>query len=120
VIWLNGQFQSIKTIKTILPLIMCATLTGCSVLTGPRVWQQAGPAVPELAVFDDTMKEFMMSNKVSVGSLAITYRGRLVFARGYTWSKAESPATGPASLFRIASLSKPITSAGILKLVEVR
>jgi len=30
----------------------------------------------------------------------------------------DSPATQPTSLFRIASLSKPITSAGILKLVE--
>jgi CubicO group peptidase (beta-lactamase class C family) len=64
------------------------------------------------------MKDFMIWHKVSAGSLAITYEGRLVFARGYTWSKADSPATEPTSLFRIASLSKPITSAGIMKLVE--
>jgi CubicO group peptidase (beta-lactamase class C family) len=64
------------------------------------------------------MKDFMVSRKISAGSLAITYKSRLVFARGYTWSKADSPATEPTSLFRIASLSKPITSAGILKLVE--
>jgi CubicO group peptidase (beta-lactamase class C family) len=64
------------------------------------------------------MKDFMVSKKVSAGSLAITYKGRLVFSRGYTWSKADSPATEPTSLFRIASLSKPVTSAGILKLVE--
>jgi CubicO group peptidase (beta-lactamase class C family) len=117
-LWLNGQFQLIKTIKLIVLLIMCAALTGCSVLTGPRVWRQTGPDVPELSVFDETMKDFMVSNKVSAGSLAITYNSKLVFARGYTWSKANSPATEPTSLFRIASLSKPITSAGILKLVE--
>lgn len=115
---LNGQFQFIKTLKMIVLLIMCVTLTGCSVLTGPRVWRQAGPEVPELSEFDNTMKEFMISNKISAGSLAITHHGKLVFARGYTWSKANSPATEPTSLFRIASLSKPITSAGILKLVE--
>jgi len=115
---LNGQFQFIKTVKMIVPLIMCVTLTGCSVLTSPRVWHQAGPDVPGLSVFDQAMKDFMVSNKVSAGSLAITYQGRLVFARGYTWSKADSPATQPTSLFRIASLSKSITSAGILKLVE--
>jgi CubicO group peptidase (beta-lactamase class C family) len=64
------------------------------------------------------MKGFMVSNKVSAGSLAITYSGRLVFTRGYSWARASSPATDPESLFRIASLSKPITSAAVLKLVE--
>jgi len=117
-LWLNRQFQFIKIIKIVVLLIICATLAGCSILTGPRVWHQAGPDVPELSVFDKTMKDFMISQKVSAGSLAITYQGRLVFARGYTWSKADSPATEPTSLFRIASLSKPITSAGIFKLIE--
>jgi CubicO group peptidase (beta-lactamase class C family) len=97
---------------------MCSALTGCSVLTGPRVWRQTGPDVPELSVLDETMKDFMISNKVSAGSLAITYKSRLIFARGYTWSKADSPPAEPASLFRIASLSKPVTSTGVLKLVE--
>ena len=112
------KWQVENIIKIIALLINCPVLTGCSVLTGPRVWRQTGPEVFELSVFDETMKEFMVSNKVSAGSLAITYQGRLVFARGYTWSKADSPATEPTSLFRIASLSKPITSAGIFKLIE--
>ncbi|MGB2861752.1 MAG: serine hydrolase domain-containing protein [Sedimentisphaerales bacterium] len=112
------KFHTVKILKTALMLIMCSILTGCSILTSPRVWHQTGPDVPELSVFDKTMKDFMISHKVSAGSLAITYQGRLVFARGYKWSKADSPATEPTSLFRIASLSKPITSAGILKLVE--
>ena len=109
---------AVNIIKMIVPVVMCSTLTGCSIFTGPRVWQQAGPDVPELSVFDETMRDFMVSHRVSAGSLAITYNGRLVFAWGYTWSKADSPATQPTSLFRIASLSKAITSAGILKLVE--
>jgi len=109
---------AVNVIKIILLLTISSILPGCSILTGPRIWRQTGPDVTELSVFDKTMKDFMVSKKVSAGSLAITYKGRLVFARGYTWSKADSPATGPASLFRIASLSKPITSVGILKLVE--
>jgi len=109
---------ALNIIKKIVLTVICPALTGCSILTGPRVWQQTGPAAPELSVFDETMKEFMASHKVSAGSLALTYNGRLVFARGYTWSKADSPATEPTSLFRIASLSKAITSAGIMKLVE--
>ena len=117
-LWLNRQLKFIDTIKIVVMLIMCAPLTGCYVLTGQRVWRQTGPEVAELSVFDKTMKEFMVSKKVSAGSLAITHHGKLVFARGYTWSKEDSPVTEPISLFRIASLSKPITSAGILKLVE--
>ena len=109
---------AVNILKIIILLIVFSALTGCSILTGPRVWHQTGPDVPELSVFDEIMKEFMVSRKASAGSLAITYNSRLVFARGYTWSKADSPATEPTSLFRIASLSKPITSAGILKLVE--
>jgi CubicO group peptidase (beta-lactamase class C family) len=116
--WLNEKFHAVNIIKIIALTMICPALTGCSVLTGPRLWRQTGPDVPELSVFDETMKDFMVSNKVSAGSLAITYNSKLVFARGYTWSKANSPATEPTSLFRIASLSKPITSAGILKLVE--
>ncbi|MBN2593129.1 MAG: beta-lactamase family protein [Sedimentisphaerales bacterium] len=109
---------AVNIIKTVILLIICSFLTSCSVFTSPRVWRQTGPEVPELSVFDKTMKDFMVSRKVSAGSLAITYNSRLVFARGYTWSKADSPATEPMALFRIASLSKPITSAGILKLAE--
>ncbi len=117
-LWLNRQLKFTDTLKIVVLLIMCAPLTGCYVLTGPRVWHQTGPEVAELSVFDETMKNFMLSKKVSAGSLAITHHGKLVFARGYTWSKAGAPVTEPISLFRIASLSKPITSAGILKLVE--
>jgi len=109
---------AVSIVKIIALLVISSTLPGCSVLTGPRVWRQTGPDVQELSAFDKTMKDFMVSHKISAGSLAITYNSRLVFARGYTWSKASSPVTRPTSLFRIASLSKPITSAGIFKLVE--
>jgi CubicO group peptidase (beta-lactamase class C family) len=115
---LYEQRQVVKIIKIIALLIICSALTGCSILPGPRVWRQTGPDVPRLSAFDRTIKDFMVSRKISAASLAITYKSRLVFARGYTWSKAASPVTEPTSLFRIASLSKPITSAGIFKLVE--
>jgi CubicO group peptidase (beta-lactamase class C family) len=116
--WLYEKRPAVNIIKIVILLIICSALTGCSILTGPQVWRQTGPEVAELSVIDETMKDFMVSRKISAGSLAITYRSRLVFTRGYTWSKADSPPTEPTSLFRIASLSKPITSAGILKLVE--
>ena len=110
--------RSSGILKIILLLILCSAATGCSIVPSPRVWRETGPEVPELSVFDTTMKDFMVTRKVSAGALAITYRGRLVFARGYSWAGANSPPTRPESLFRIASLSKPVTSAAVLKLVE--
>jgi CubicO group peptidase (beta-lactamase class C family) len=83
-----------------------------------HVWRQTGPEAPTLSAFDDTIKEFMVSRRISAAALAITYHSRLVFARGYTWARADAQATEPNSLFRIASLSKPITAAAILRLVE--
>lgn len=46
-------------------------------------------------------------------------RGKLVESRTYGWAdeKERRPVT-TASLFRIASVSKPITAVGVLKLVE--
>jgi len=102
----------------IVSLLLCTVVTGCSNLTGARVWCETGPAVPELSAFDQTMQDFMVSRKVSAGALAITHNSRLVFARGYSWAEADSQATQPISLLRIASLSKPVTSAAVLKLVE--
>jgi len=78
-----------------------------------------GPAVPELASFDRIIPALMEKYEIPGAAIAVTKDGRLIFARGY--GKAD-PQTGepvhPDSLFRIASVSKPLTSAAILKLVE--
>jgi CubicO group peptidase (beta-lactamase class C family) len=109
---------SVAVLKTIASLLLCFAVTGCSILPCPRVWCETGPEVPELSVFDTTMRDFMVPRKVSAGALAITYDSRLVLARGYSWTGVSSPPTGPGSLFRIASLSKPVTSSAVLKVVE--
>ena len=77
-----------------------------------------GEQVPEMVVLDSTMKDFMVEKDVSAGALAITRHGKMIFARGYTWSNHEGSKVLPDSLFRIASLSKPVTAAGIMRLVE--
>lgn len=110
--------RSLGIVKIAALLALCVVTTGYSSPTGPRVWRETGRAVGELAVFDRTMKDFMVSREVSAGALAITHNSRLVFARGYSWAGADAQATQPTSLFRIASLSKPVTSAAVLKLVE--
>lgn len=69
--------------------------------------------------FDQEVDAFMKARQVPGGALAVVKDGRLVYARGYGWANRELqiPAE-PASLFRIASLSKPVTGVAIMKLVE--
>jgi CubicO group peptidase (beta-lactamase class C family) len=69
--------------------------------------------------FDDVVKEFMSKRGIPGGALAVVKDGRLVYAHGYGWAdvKQREPAQ-PTSLFRIASISKPITGVAIMTLVQ--
>jgi N-acyl-D-amino-acid deacylase len=65
------------------------------------------------------MKRFMRERSIPGGALAVVKDRRLVHARGYGWADREKQTQATASsLFRIASLSKPITAVAVLKLVE--
>ncbi|HWN96177.1 MAG TPA: serine hydrolase domain-containing protein [Methylomirabilota bacterium] len=69
--------------------------------------------------FDHEMKSFMEARHVPGGALAVVKDRRLVYARGYGWADrdAKTPVK-PDSLFRIASISKPITGVAVMKLIE--
>jgi CubicO group peptidase (beta-lactamase class C family) len=78
-----------------------------------------GPANPKLAAYDNLMTRFMREHKPPGAALAVAYRGRLVYARGFGHADVEKQEpVHPNSLFRIASLSKPFTSAAVLHLIE--
>jgi len=67
------------------------------------------------------VEQFMTVHVVPGVSVAIAYKGRLVFAKGYGY--ADTSTNQPVTtnhLFRIASLSKPITAAAIFTLLEKR
>lgn len=82
-------------------------------------WMATGLEVPELASFDTAMQDFMQARNISGGSLAVTRNSELVFARGYTYSDdAEDIVVEPTSLFRIASISKPITATAVIRLMQ--
>jgi N-acyl-D-amino-acid deacylase len=96
------------------------------VLRGPGYRTETAPQAvstgeldKRLDSFDRMMREYMERNRVPGAALAVTDRGRVVFARGYGYSDvATREQVTPDSLFRIASISKPITSVAILQLVE--
>lgn len=78
-----------------------------------------GTAVGGMSSFDQLLPPLMKKWQIPGGAVAVTWQGRLVFARGYGWADQQNrQPVQPDSLFRIASLSKPVTAAAVLKLVE--
>jgi N-acyl-D-amino-acid deacylase len=85
-------------------------LAGCCGLTA------IAQTVPDV---DLAMTETLAKWSIPGGSLAIAKDGRLVYAKGFGVADIETgDAVSPGSLFRIASLSKTITSAAILALIQ--
>ena len=81
-----------------------------------NIWKNS-----ELNRIDKLVNKFLKDNKIPGGSLAITRYGKLVFAQGYGKANvAANHDTSPRNLWRIASISKPITAVAIMKLVEQR
>jgi N-acyl-D-amino-acid deacylase len=96
---------------------------GC--LRGALVQPQERPVIatgqedPRLAAYDELMTNFMRRHRPPGAALAVTKEGRLVYARGFGYADVEKKApVHPGSLFRIASISKPFTSAAVFRLVE--
>lgn len=78
-----------------------------------------GKSLPGLAAFDRTMEQFFAKNQPLGASLAVAYRGRLVYAKGFGHADlAGKRKVQPTSLFRIASLTKPITAVAVMRLVQ--
>lgn len=78
-----------------------------------------GDSDPRLAAFDTMMKSFVEEHKIPGAALAVTRNGKLVYSRGFGYADVENKVVvEPNALFRIASISKPITAVAILQLVE--
>jgi CubicO group peptidase (beta-lactamase class C family) len=78
-----------------------------------------GAAAPELKSLDDEITSLMRKWSIPGGAVAVVKDGRLVLAHGYGLADRDAgKPVQPDSLFRIASLSKPITAAALLVLVE--
>lgn len=94
---------------------------GASALLLPRPGPDDRPegGGGDLAPLDNLMAGLLRISGVPGGSLAIARGDRLVYARGF--GRADKDRDEPVSrdsLFRIASLSKPITAAAVLRLVD--
>ncbi len=70
-------------------------------------------------VYGRLLSDFMDRWSIPGGAFALARDGRLLYAGGYGIAdKGTQRPVRPDSLFRIASISKPITAVAVLKLVE--
>ncbi|MCA9154159.1 MAG: beta-lactamase family protein [Planctomycetales bacterium] len=80
-----------------------------------------GPTAARFASFDQLMQTFLREHKIPGGALAVAQNGEVIYARGFGWADREAQqAVQPDSLFRIASISKPVTAVAVMRLVEQR
>jgi N-acyl-D-amino-acid deacylase len=78
-----------------------------------------GAADPALAPFGKLLTEFVTEHKLPGAAVAVTRGGRLVYARGFGHANVEKKLpVHPDSLFRIASISKPITAVAVMMLAD--
>ena len=71
----------------------------------------------DIAAFDDAVTAFMTKYGVPGASIAVTHAEKLVYLKTYG-KQDETQPVSQASLFRLASVSKTITSIAIFELVE--
>ncbi len=102
------------------------------------VWTRASKAKPLEAIWDAAdripasgkthrrfrpvdrlMQQFLFENQIPGATLAISRNGKIFYERGFGYSNTEAKEEmQPATRMRIASISKPITAAAIMRLVD--
>lgn len=74
---------------------------------------------PEMEAFDKSINNFLKKWQIKGASIALVKDEKLVYAKGYGFADEENKElVQPNNLFRIASVSKLVTSVAIMKLVE--
>jgi N-acyl-D-amino-acid deacylase len=104
--------------KTVLALLVALSLALLGCQQSSQV-PAIGEYVPGVASYDRAFVRIMNKWEIPGGALTVMEKGEVLLARGYGLADVarHEPAL-PESLFRIASLSKPITAVAVLKLVE--
>ena len=88
-----------------------------AVAATPETQVKPGPAALEL--IREAARQFMDKHNVPGLSVAIARHGQFVFQDGFGFAdQAAGEAVKPTHRFRIASVSKPLTSAAIFNLIE--
>jgi CubicO group peptidase (beta-lactamase class C family) len=82
-------------------------------------WENPVMRGASLQLIADRIGSYMSTQGAPGLALAIAKDERLVYAAGFgTANRATGEPVGPTSLFRIASVSKPVTGIAVMRLVE--
>jgi N-acyl-D-amino-acid deacylase len=98
---------------------LAQTLCAPSAPTGTPSRPIAGYSAAGLEPYDRVMQRLLVRYQMPGAALAVAKDGRLVLSRGYGFAdlRTKEPLR-PDALFRLASLSKPITAVAVLHLGE--
>jgi N-acyl-D-amino-acid deacylase len=79
----------------------------------------SGEPVRAFDRFEKTVQAFIDTHAIVGASIAVTKDSQIVYSRGFGYSDiGQGTRVQPDSLFRIASISKPITAVAIMQLIE--
>jgi N-acyl-D-amino-acid deacylase len=106
-----------------IPIVCLALLVSCAdEPTRPPARPEfpiTGAAVLGMESYDQIIPDLLRTYAIPGAAVAVVRDGKLIYARGFGYADVEnSTPVQPDALFRIASVSKPITSAAIMTLVE--
>ncbi len=82
-------------------------------------WTNTAMKSSDLTILDNAANNYMKTQGVDGLSFAVTKNGKLVFAKAYGYAdKSKNEYLSPNHSMRIMSISKGVTAAGIMKLLE--
>lgn len=83
------------------------------------IWTNTNMKGSDIAAIDEAVNKYMSNQSVKGLSIAVCKNGRLVFAKGYGYADAASgEEMSPDQPLRIMSISKPVTSVGVMTLLD--
>lgn len=89
------------------------------ILPASETFRNSFSELPETQKMDRIIKRFMKKWEIRGASFALMKDNKLLYAKGYGYADQEQDIpTETHHIFRIASISKLITAAGIMKLAE--
>ncbi|MCY7423223.1 MAG: beta-lactamase family protein [Chitinophagaceae bacterium] len=80
---------------------------------------QKGIPVAQMSHCDNLVTAFLTKYDIPGASFALSKAGKIVYMRSFGYAdKEKTILTQPHNLYRIASLSKPVTSIAIMKMMQ--
>jgi serine beta-lactamase-like protein LACTB len=109
-----GLLQAARIVRLFAVVLLCFSLG-----SAPLYAQNKSLSADKRAQTEKAASSFMAANSVPGISVAVVQDGELVWSAGFGMADLENfvPAT-PFTLFRLGSISKPITATAILQLSE--